>query len=432
MTKTLSNNAAWEKIFRELDIVEQVGRAGYFDITAPQIKAYGDHKEPRLMTKVDFRQHLPKVMADNGLSILAITNGLYRIGRTDPFIDVLETLPSRVKPVSFRNDLLSLSPNRISSESNALDIAFVSGMLNEVFQEETALTIRGRFRSGLPFDFTLDGVNYPVNGVQIEVDGGYEGQESINLVEAKIGSRDNINVRQLLYPELYWRKRAGSRKPIRTFIFYYQEPYFRFIPFVAEAGRLRADHTRELAFVFEEKTEGFDLYAVEARERDDLVNLAAPFPQADKFDKVLAMLTAIDDQEPVSKKELNLDFDIVERQIDYYYNTLKFMGLADSDRERIWLTDRGREIARLPHRRKVQEMARIVFSEPIFNTALKKGVDAVEDGLFGRWQVSGSTIPRRKKTVRSWVEYFIWSDPEVRPDSLPPGRKGRRQPDVWG
>ncbi len=406
MTKTLSNNSAWEKIFRELDIVEQVERAGYFDITAPQIKAHGDHKEPRLMTKVDFRQHLPRVMADNGLSILAIANGTYRIARTDPFIDVLETLPSRVKSVSFREDLLTLSPTSISSESSALDIAFISGILNEVFQEETTLTVRGRFRSGLPFDFALDGVTYPVNGVQIEVDGGYEGRGSINLVEAKIGSRDNINVRQLLYPELYWRKRAGSRKPIRTYIFYYQEPYFRFIPFVAEGDRFRADHSRERAFVVEEKMEVFDLYAVEARERDDLVNLAAPFPQADNFDKVLAMLTAIDDQEPVSKKELNLDFDIVDRQIGYYYNTLKFMGLAESDKESIWLTERGREIARLPHLRKLQKMARIVFSEPIFNTALKRGGEAVEDGSFCRWQVAGSTIPRRKKTVRSWVEYF--------------------------
>ena len=238
------------------------------------------------------------------------------------------------------------------------------------------------------------------------MDGGYEGRGSINLVEAKIGSRDNINVRQLLYPELYWRKRAGSRKPIRTYIFYYQEPYFRFIPFVAEGDRFRADHSRERAFVVEEKMEVFDLYAVEARERDDLVNLAAPFPQADNFDKVLAMLTAIDNQEPVSKKELNLDFDIVDRQIGYYYNTLKFMGLAESDKESIWLTERGREIARLPHLRKLQKMARIVFSEPIFNTALKRGGEAVEDGSFCRWQVAGSTIPRRKKTVRSWVEYF--------------------------
>jgi hypothetical protein len=406
LSEATSNGAAWEKIFREFDILGRIARDGHFDINAPQIKRYGDHREPRLMTKVDFREHLPRIMADNGLSILAISNGSYRIARTDPFINVTETIPSRITTVTFPNDLLTLTPSGISSESNALDIAFVSGMLNQVFQEKTALTIRGRFRATIPFEFSLNGVEYPVNGVQIEVDGGYEGEETINLVEAKIGSRNNINVRQLLYPELYWRKRIGAAKRIRTFIFYYQEPYFRFIPFVVDGARMIADHSNELAFTFQEQEERFDLYAIEARQRDDLVNLDAPFPQADKFDKVLAMLTAIDSQGPVAKKELTLDFDIVDRQIDYYYNTLKFMGLADSDRDTIWLSGLGRKIAGLPHRKKLQKMARIVFSEPIFNRALKSGVDAVDGSLFLRWGVSGSTIPRRKKTVKSWAEYF--------------------------
>lgn len=406
MSESKSNGAAWEKIFRELDVHGHIEKLGYFDITAPQIKKHGDHREPRLMTKVDFREHLPRIMADHGLSILAIGNGSYRIARTDPFIEVIETPPSSVTTVTFPNELLTLAPTAISSESGALDIAFVSGMLDQVFRERTVLTIRGRFRATIPFDFSLNGINYPVNGVQIEVDGGYEGAGSVNLVEAKIGSRNNINLRQLLYPELYWQKRVGGIKRIRSFIFYYQEPYFRFIPFVADGGRMFADHSAELAFAFAEPEDRFDLYAVEPRELDDLVNLDAPFPQADKFDKVLAMLTAIDSQGPAAKRELTLDFDIVDRQIDYYFNTLRFMGLAESDRENIWLTGRGRKIARLPHRKKLQEMAKIIFSEPIFNRALKQGVDAVDSALFSRWGMGGSTIPRRKKTVRSWIEYF--------------------------
>jgi hypothetical protein len=40
------------------------------------------------MTKIDFRQNLPKIMDKNDLSILAIKNGLYRIAKTDPFIDI--------------------------------------------------------------------------------------------------------------------------------------------------------------------------------------------------------------------------------------------------------------------------------------------------------------------------------------------------------
>jgi len=401
-----TNNCAWDKIFNELDVLDHIIRVGYFDITASQIKRHGDHREPLLMAKVDFREHLPRIMADNGLSILAIGNGSYRIAKTNPFIDVSEALPPRITKMRFPHDLLTLTPTSITSESNALDIAFVSGMLDEVFKEKTSLTIRGRFRASTPFDFTLQGVTYPIDGVQIEVDGGYEGKDSINLVEAKIGSRNNINLRQLLYPELYWKKRINRSKRVRSYIFYYQEPYFRFIPFVADGARMFADHSTELVFAFFEPEKLFDLNSIELRNRDDLVNTKAPFPQADKFDKVLAMLTDIGTQGMVGKKELALNFDIVDRQIDYYFNALNFMGLVDSDRENIWLSKCGREIAGLPHMKKLWEMAKIIFSEPIFNLALKEGVDAVTNDLFVRWGVRGSTIHRRKKTVRSWIEYF--------------------------
>lgn len=409
MSKGISSDTAWKNIFLKLDILKQVNKGGYFDITADQIKEHGYHKEPRLMTKIDFREHLPRIMAENGFSILAITNGSYRIAKTNPFIDIIEAIPQKIKKISFPENFLSLNPESISSEFNALDMAYISGILNEVFQEKTALTIRGRMRAGLPFEFKLNDVNYKINGVQIEVDGGYEGKSSVNLIEAKIGSRSNINIRQLLYPELYWKNRIGGKKNIRTFIFYYQEPYFRFIPFIMEEDRFYADQNHELAFIFAEEKEKFELYAIEARESNDLVNLKAPFPQADKFDKVLAMLTAIDNQEPISKKELNLDFDIVDRQIDYYYNTLKFMGLTDSDGENIWLTNKGKEIVKLPHSLKLQEMAKIIFSEPIFNIALKKGVGAINAKFFKRWRVGldSSTIPRRKLTVKSWVDFFV-------------------------
>ncbi len=85
----VSNHVSWENIFAEYSILTTVKKSGYFDITADQIKAV-DGKEARLMTKIDFRESLPKVMREEGLSILAIENGLYRIAKNDPFIDIKE------------------------------------------------------------------------------------------------------------------------------------------------------------------------------------------------------------------------------------------------------------------------------------------------------------------------------------------------------
>lgn len=52
------NHDGWDEIFSELPIVESVNTTGYFDITADQIKAISK-REPRLMAKIDFREHLP-------------------------------------------------------------------------------------------------------------------------------------------------------------------------------------------------------------------------------------------------------------------------------------------------------------------------------------------------------------------------------------
>jgi hypothetical protein len=83
----ISTNKSWENIFNRFDIFNEISRNKYFDITADQIKAV-DGKEARLMTKVDFRENLPPIMLEENLSILAVKNGLYRIAKNDPFINI--------------------------------------------------------------------------------------------------------------------------------------------------------------------------------------------------------------------------------------------------------------------------------------------------------------------------------------------------------
>lgn len=397
------NHDGWGEIFSVLKIVERVDAKGYFDITADQIKKISG-REPRLMAKIDFREHIPPVMHKQGMAILAIANGTYRIGRFDPFIDIEPVSIATPSSFAFPGNIITLNPQKLAHESAALDAALVSGILHEVFGEDVALTIRGRSRSP-DFVFPLNGIDFPISGVQIEVDGGYEGATTINLVEAKVGPRDNLSVRQLIYPQLAWESAIGKRKTVKTFICFYQEPILRFIPVIYEGGLCKADHSNELAFVLEPIAK-LNLGAIKASPNATYPLLSVPFPQADNFDTVLAMFNIVVNEEEISKDSLLLEFDLTMRQITYYSDALKWMGLVDIKQAIVSITPEGRAIAALSHAEKMKRLAEIIFCEPIYNHVLHKRNSEVPASLFERWNIGGTTPERRLKTVHSWVNYF--------------------------
>jgi hypothetical protein len=397
------NHDGWEEIFSKLSIVECVNNAGHFDITADQIKAFSN-REPRLMAKIDFREHLPPVMADNHLAILAIANGTYRIAKFDPFINIDPVCRVDPTPINFPDNIITINPKKLAHESLVLDAAHISGVLANVFGEDVRLTIRGRTRSP---DFVLPfkQIPFPISGVQIEVDGGYEGATTVNLVEAKIGSRSNINLRQLIYPQLAWQKIINDRKIVRTFLCFYQEPILRFIPVVYTEGVYTIDHQHERAFLFEPEAK-LDLQSIKENPNALAPILGVPFPQADNFETVLAMFSIVVEENGISKDDLFLKFDLVYRQIDYYSNVLRWLGVAEENDSLIVPTAEGKRISSLTHARKMKRLAEIIFSEPIFNWALNKPDRNVPHELFMRWKCTGNTIDRRLVTVRSWIKYF--------------------------
>ena len=397
------NNEGWEEIFAELRVVERVDAKGYFDITADQIKKISK-REPRLMAKIDFREHIPPAMRKQDMAILAIANGTYRIGRFDPFIEIEPVSIVTPSSFAFPGNIITLNPQKMAHESAALDAALVSGILHEVFGEDVALTIRGRSRSP-DFVFPLNGIDFPISGVQIEVDGGYEGATTINLVEAKVGPRDNLSVRQLIYPQLAWEQIIGKRKAVKTFICFYQEPILRFIPVTYVNGACKADHSNELSFILEPVAK-LNLSAIKANAGAPFPVLGVPFPQAYSFDTVLAMFSIIVNEEEISKESLLLDFDLTPRQINYYSDAIRWMGLVDIKNAVVKLNQEGRAIAALSHAEKMKRLAEIIFCEPIFNHVLRKPDHEVPTRLFERWNIGGTTPDRRLKTVHAWVNYF--------------------------
>jgi len=232
---------------------------------------------------------------------------------------------------------------------------------------------------------------------------GYEGDTSINLIEAKIGFRNNINIRQLLYPHLYWEEQIASRKKIKSYIFYLQDNVYRFIPYVLDGGIGYADLSNEKAFKFKEPSSAFSLNSIQINQNN--IDLNVPFPQADKFDTIHTMLVIIADHPCMTKEELKLNFDIVDRQIDYYYNVLKWLKLCKEENNCMVLTERAIPLLELSFKNRIIELAKLVFSEPIFNNVLNDR--PVDMSLFQRYRVnSKSTKNRRLQTAKAWITYF--------------------------
>lgn len=399
---------AWEKLFDELSILNEIHRKGYFDLFASQIKIVTG-EEPRLMTKIDFREHLPSIMAEEGLGILSISNGVYRIGKFDPFIEIKTNVIAKPVAVEFPQNIVTIDPRNFAGESSVLDAALITGIFERVFGECVVLTIRGRRRSPR-FDFSLGRFVFPVSGVQIEVDGGYEGVGTINLVEAKIGARSNLSIRQLVYPKRAWEILSGKKKEVRLFVCFYQEPVLRIIPIDFVDGILFANHCFEQAFVFETISK-FDLYSIPiGNPRDEERDI--PFPQADRFETIMAMFNIIAQRESVTKFDLLAEFDITRRQIDYYVNALCWIGLVkkvSSWDVPIGLTDWGTYVSYLSFTEKMQAIAQVIFKNPVFNFVLRHENEEVPQELFlahSRELYSLTTQRRRVQTVRAWVKYF--------------------------
>lgn len=210
------NDIAWEFLFNKYNIISEVERSGKFEITSKQIN---EVREARLMTKFDHKVNLPKVFADNKLSILPITRGSYIISKFEAYSS-FENINPEVVRVQFPEYITSIDYENISSEAMAINCAYVSGIIHDfVDDDEIVPTVSGRMSSDL-FSFKIKDINsdemeVEVENSQIEIDGGYEGVKTLSLIEAKNSLSDDFIIRQLYYPYRLWSNKIDKKvKPI--------------------------------------------------------------------------------------------------------------------------------------------------------------------------------------------------------------------------
>jgi hypothetical protein len=416
------NDLAWEKLFEKYSILNRLANYERVAISSAEINAF---REARLMTKFDHRSQLPELFAKHKLSILPTSRGTYEIGAFETFCDFNKE-DVEIIPVEFPVFLESIDYKNIASESIAINCAFVSKILDDFTNEENLFpTVSGRMGSS-SFNFAIKSnrgaVRISVENSQIEIDGGFEGKYSLNLIEAKNYISDDFLIRQLYYPYRLWSSKIAKR--VRPIFLTYSNGVF---------------DLREYEFTDPELYNSIQLiqhkkYAV--RERDisieniqnvlDNIQVSKepelPFPQADSFERVINLCELLRQKGFLSKEDVTHNYDFDHRQTDYYLNAAKYLGLVEDRNENqqigCTLSQDGIRIFNLPIAERQLEFVRLILSRVAFKGTLKlyfdKGDAPTKDEVIEIMKnarlhgiASEQTYRRRASTVISWINWIL-------------------------
>ena len=423
MSKSKSkNDIAWEKIFEKYRILDRLANNERVSISSMEINEF---REARLMTKFDHRSQLPELFVEHELSILPTSRGTYEIGAFETFCDFNKE-DVEIVTVDFPTFLESIDYKDITSESIAINCAFVSKILHDFTDEENLLpTVSGRMSSSL-FDFEINSghntFRINVENSQIEIDGGFEGDNSLNLIEAKNYISDDFLIRQLYYPYRLWSNKITKR--VRPIFLTYSNGIF---------------NLREYEFTNPELYNSIRLlqhkkYAVQERNIniEDIQNILnnvqvvrepeLPFPQADSFERVINLCELLKQKGFISKEDITHNYDFDHRQTDYYSNAAKYLGLIEGRRENrqvgCTLTQEGTRTFNLPFVERQLEFVRLILSRAAFKNTLElyfdKGDVPTKDEVIEIMKNarlynidSEKTYRRRASTVISWINWIL-------------------------
>lgn len=137
-----------------------------------------------------------------------------------------------------------------------------------------------------------------------------------------------------------------------------------------------------------------------------------PFPQADDFEKVIAILNIKDESSLKNKSSVSLLIgDVESRQVQYYLSALMYLDLLQSDK---CLTAKGKHIRSLGFSRQIVELARVIVSKDVFGTVyfteklldVKMNRNDVIEVMKGYVEfTSDAMYIRRSQTVIKWIEW---------------------------
>lgn len=406
----------WDDIFIELNVLNHVKKNGYFKISANQIKRY---KEPRLMTKFDHSKYRPKIFKDYQLSILPIDNGQYIIGPFELYkkLDAKAVEPKVMQLLDFYE---SIDVKNIYSETNALNVAEISGMITDIAKEDVKQTIAGRMRAN-QFGFKVNSLEEPFNinvkKPQIEIDGGYESSSKIIVIEAKNSEPDDFIIRQLYYPYRFWKMKV-NKEVVPVFFTYKNGIYTFYIYEFCELENYNSIRLKDkLSYTIRfSNNHKLSLASIKPVKECNIV----PFPQADAFNRVIDLILLLLEVPRESAEITNL-FSFSKRQTNYYVAAARYLGLIKKGHP-YKLTNTGIELAKLNLVERNRRLISIILNHQVFyeafnlylsNGALPQKKELAELLVVHTKIDLNATAFRRASTIRGWLTWIINSGIEI-------------------
>lgn len=417
------NDIKWEEIFDKYNVLQCIEKEGFFDISATQIREY---REPRLMVKFDHENNLPKIFRDNKLSILPITRGDYKISHFKAY-HKLEVDNTPIVRASLPYYIQSLDSSNISSESIALNCAFASGIIADFLKDDYLVpTVSGRMGSG-KFIFSIKNTStnkyqkVEVKKSQIEIDAAYEGIESFAIFEAKMDLAEDFLIRQLYYPFRVWKNRVD--KVVKPIFLMYSNGVYRLYEYMFEDPNNYNSLclVNQMSYSIEDLTISlYDIYEV-LNNVKILDEPEIPFPQADKFERVINICELLGNQE-LSRVDITQKYDFDVRQTNYYADAARYLGLIEKRKENgniiYFLSKLGKKIIYSKFKERQLEYCKCILSHKVFNDSLRKYLSRGE--MLKTEEIvkimkncalynvnSDNTFKRRSSTVKNWLDWIV-------------------------
>ena len=422
--KDFSVNEAWVELIKKYDIENIVKRKGYFHINSKQIKEY---KEPRLMANWDSSDCLPKVLQDKHLNILPESRSSYVMGDFLLYQEIPE-LKEHVSKMAHVDlpEYESIDIHHVHSEANAIHVMTLTGILDDFLQvERNVATFSGRMGTG-NFDFYVDTFyggkqNIHVSKAQCEIDGGFENDDSVVIIEAKNVVHRDFHIRQLYYPYRLWKEKV--KKPIRLVFSVYSNMIYRLFEY-------RFDEIEDYSSISLVKSKNYSLQDTtitqedllnvrrdtEITENDDKDKRKVSFPQANVMEKVISLMENLY-HNPMTKQQIAELMNFDERQSDYYYNAGCYLELfqkaENNDRE---LTRLGERVFKMNYKERQLHIVSLILKHKIFadffdsiiNTGSLPNKKEIEERMIALNICNNcDTLSRRANSVLGWLKWIF-------------------------
>lgn len=422
----LSTNDAWKLLIDKYNILEEIQNNGCYHIKASQIKQF---KEPRLMAKWDSSDSLPKILRENKINILPDSRSSYVISdfllyQEIPELDEHVTQMDHVELPDYE----SIDINNISSEANAINVLLLTGILDDFLNTNGSVaTFNGRMGTG-KFNFTVNTVRnikqkISVENAQCEIDGGFENNESIIIMEAKNVVHEDFHVRQLYYPYRLWKTKVS--KPIRLVFSLYSNMIYRLFEYrfnvledysSIELIRMKNYSLQDTTITLD------DLLRVRATARiktdDNMDRSNVPFIQANSMERIISLLEHMYEN-PMTSQQIATLMDFELRQSDYYYNAGKYLGLFEKiieDKQKVViLTALGNKVYKLNYKERQLKLVELIFEHQIFDDFFDIMIETgdmpckkdIESEMRTLHVCDEGQIVRRASSVYGWLKWMF-------------------------